>query len=244
MASRFDLDVLADAYVEFLRRHEGRALTSEEAAQVLLAHTEFALTDETLRAPRIVLIASRFPVNVTASCVWLSEMGLSLTLTRVQAYRTAGEVIITVSQQYPTPDVEDFLVAPTRASRRARAATNMPEADWTPEDLQRLADEVNSVTIHVTLDVCSSQPGEWVASETIQGITGRLPAKHRGDYGGFGTTLRTRFQRSNAPFEMKWAAGGTNQQYYRVTPELAAWWRSIRPGVVDEARDTASTTPS
>ena len=74
-----------------------------------------------LRQPRIVLIASAFPPTVTATVVWLSEMGLDLSLVRVQAYRTRREVVLTASQIYPTPDVEDFTVAPVRASaRRAR----------------------------------------------------------------------------------------------------------------------------
>ncbi len=52
--------------------------------------------------------------------------------------------------------------------------------------------------------------------------------KHRGDYGGFGGTLRARFKRSNAPFTVEWAAGGTNQAYYKLDPELAEMWRTVR----------------
>jgi hypothetical protein len=41
-------------------------------------------------------------------------------------------------------------------------------------------------------------------------------------------TLRQRFGRCNAPFEMKWAAGGTNQQYYRLDPQIAEQWNALR----------------
>lgn len=228
MASRFDVDVLADAYATFVRGSEGRALSNDEAAEALRAHTEFAVSDETLRAPRIVIIAGQFPASVTATVVWLNEMGLDITLTRVQAYRTsAADTVITVSQHFPPPDVEDFLVAPIRSARRPATTAPLPQVAWTPEDLAKLLESVPSPTIRATLDLCSARPGEWVASEEIQARTGREPAKHRGDYGGFGVTLRWRFTRSNAPFEVEWAAGGANQAYYRVDPEVAAHWLSL-----------------
>ena len=156
-------------------------------------------------------------------------MGLDLTLVRVQAYRTDAGVIVTVSQHYPPPDVEEFLVAPTRASRRARAATDMPETEWSEADLQRLRDEATNATVHTTMDLCAAASETWVASEEVQAVTSREPAKHRGDYGGFGVTLRTRFKRSNPPFEMKYGAGGTSQQYYRLSSEMATLWLATAP---------------
>jgi hypothetical protein len=45
------------------------------------------LDPDMLRQPRIVLVASAFPPAVTASVVWLSEMGPYVTLVRIQAYR-------------------------------------------------------------------------------------------------------------------------------------------------------------
>jgi hypothetical protein len=239
MASRFDSDTLADAYVEFLRKHQDETLTTEEAVERLAAHVEFGLSDETLRAPKIVLLATQFPSSVTASAVWLSEMGIDITLTRMQAYRTASEVIITVSQHYPPPDVEDFLVAPTRASRRARVP-QLPEVEWTLDDFRRLTAEVDNVTIRATLDLCAEHPGEWVPSEAVQQVTGREPAKHRGDYGGFGITVRSRFDRSNPPFQIKWAAGGSNQQYYTVDLETAEMWRAASQ---EESPDAMSSQP-
>lgn len=228
MASRFDGTVLADTYAEFVRRHDGQTLTSEEALEALSGHSEFGLNDETIRAPRIVLVAGAFPRTVTATAVWLSEMGLDITLTRMQAYRTEHEVVITVSQHYPPPDVEEFLVAPVRASRRTRPAVDLPEVPWTEADLGRLATEVSNVTIHATLDLCASRPGEWVPSDAIQAATGREAAQHRGDYGGFGITLRRRFNRSNPPFQVEWAVEGENQQYYMVTDEIAQLWLTVR----------------
>lgn len=241
MASRFDVDALADAFCDFHRKR-GRTVTEVEAIDELRAHTEYTLSDETLRAPMIILIAGSFPPTVTATAVWLSEMGLDIKLTRVQAYRTPEGVVITVSQHYPPPDVEEFLVAPTRAARRAQQAPALPVEEWTPQDLTRLASEVSNVTIRATLDLCSQRPDEWVSSEEIQAMTSRETAKHRGDYGGFGGTIRARFQRSNTPFEMKWAAGGTNQAYYRLTPEVAKMWHDANSSAVNISPSASSAT--
>lgn len=230
MASRFDMETLADAYVEFQRQHYGKALTNEEAIEALTAHTSYTLTDENFRAPRILLVAGKFPSDVTATSVWLSEMGIDITLVRVQAYRIDNGTIVTVSQHYPPPDVEDFLVAPTRAAQRARTSPELSVVEWSAEDYARLAAEVPNVTILATLDLCSQRPGEWIPSEEVQSQTGRAQNQHRGDYGGFGVTLRTRFKRSNQPFSMQWAAGGTNQQYYMLTPEQADLWRAVSGG--------------
>lgn len=230
MVSRFDIGTLTDAYVEFQRHHDGKSLTNEEAIEILTAHTEYTLTEETLRAPRVLLIAGKFPADVTATSVWLSEMGIDITLVRVQAYRTNAGTIVTVSQHYPPSDVEDFLVAPTRAAQRARTSPELPVVEWSTEDYARLAAEVPNVTILATLDLCSQRPGEWVPSEEVQAQTGRAQNQHRGDYGGFGVTLRTKFKRSNQPFSMQWAAGGTNQQYYMLTPEQADLWKVASGG--------------
>jgi hypothetical protein len=224
MASRFDLDVLVAAHVEFVSQNGGEALTSEQAKDAIHAHTQNTITEETLRSPKIVLVAGSFPPPVAASAVWLSEMGLDITLTQVQAYQLPTGFVITVSQLYPLPEIEDFLVAPTRAARRARDTVQLPTVDWTAEDLERLRTEVADQTIQTTMNLCAAQPGIWIPAEAIQAETGRAPAKHRGDYGGFAITLRSRFTRSNAPFDIGWAAGGTSQQYYKVSDEVAALW--------------------
>lgn len=227
MASRFDVDVLADANASFCRTHRGRTMTSDEAANELFAHTDFTMTDETLRSPRIVIVAGSFPANVTATTVWLSEMGLDITLVRMQAYETAGGVVVTVSQHYPPADGGAFLVAPTRAARKVRTTTELPERQWNIDDLAFLLRDVNNVTVHMTMTLCSERPDEWIAAEEVRAATGRDVMKHRGDYGGFGVTLRARFKRSNAPFEAQYGAGGTSQQYYRVAPEIAEMWLQI-----------------
>jgi hypothetical protein len=184
MASRFDIDVLAEAYAAFSNR-AGTEISQADAEEVLRAHTNYTLSEDTLRAPAIVLIAGSFPNSVSSTAVWLSEIGLDITLIRIQAYRVAEGIIVTVSQHYPPPDVEDFVIAPVRAARRAQAS-QAAVVPWTDEDLGRLSSEVNNVTVLAAMDLCSARPTQWVGSEEIRAMTGREPARHRGDFGGFG----------------------------------------------------------
>lgn len=75
MASRFTAESLASQHARFLASR-GPAVTDDEALNALEEHTEAkSLTVETLRQPRIVLLAASFPPVVTATAVWLREMG-------------------------------------------------------------------------------------------------------------------------------------------------------------------------
>jgi hypothetical protein len=97
MASRFTPDAVAANYAQFLRQR-GITVSDEDAMAQLVEHIGGDLDPDLLRQPRIVLVASGFPATATASVVWLSEMGLDVTLVRIQAYRGQGEqVIVSVS---------------------------------------------------------------------------------------------------------------------------------------------------
>ncbi len=116
MASRFDLERLAEAYAAFLKSRED-VVTDAEALERLNNHAQFAIDSETLRSPRVVLLASSFPHSVTSTAVWLSEMGIDISLVQFQAYRIDDRVLLSVSTLYPIKDVEEFTVAPTRITR-------------------------------------------------------------------------------------------------------------------------------
>lgn len=117
MASRFTQDTLAAEHLKFLRR-TAPATTEEEALARLVAHAgDFNV--EQLRRPRIVIAAGEFPPVVTATAVWLTEMGLDLKLVRIQAYRTEHETVVTVSQLFPPQDMEEFIVSPRVAEVKA-----------------------------------------------------------------------------------------------------------------------------
>lgn len=62
------------------------------------------------------------------------QLGLDVQLRKFQAYRTAQETLVTVSQLYPPPDIEEFVLSPevseqrlerTERQRRQREATTV-----------------------------------------------------------------------------------------------------------------------
>jgi hypothetical protein len=238
-ASRFDSDTLADAYSEFRRNYNGEALSHEEALGRLAEHTESELSDEALRSPRIVLVATEFPTSVTSTAVWLSEMGLDITLTRIQAYRAGQEIVVTVSQHYPPPDAEEFLVAPARRSRRTPSPA-LPEVEWTQEDFSWLSEELDNDTIRATLNLCSARPGEWISAEEVRGVTGLDRPKHNGAHSSFTKTILSKhFKRPNRPFQKDWAVGGGEMSYYMMDARTAEMWRASTKR--DVAGHSAST---
>ncbi len=124
MASRVLPESLAEQYARF---HSARneTVTTEEALADLQSHAP-DLSQITLRKPRIVLLARNFSPIVTASVVWLTEMGLDLALVQISAFRSyvygqSGSdnvPMISVSQIYPTRDVEEFTISPERQLAR------------------------------------------------------------------------------------------------------------------------------
>jgi hypothetical protein len=121
MASRFTVESLAEQYARF-RTGRGLSTSTDEALAELQAHAP-ELSLKSLRQPRIVLLAREYPMVVTASAVWLSEIGLDITLVQFKAYRATAtdshgdshtQVLISVSQLYPVRDVEEFMISPQR----------------------------------------------------------------------------------------------------------------------------------
>lgn len=227
MASRFTPDVVASQYAEFLRRR-GTTVLDEDAMARLVEHVGGDLDPDMLRQPRIVLVASAFPPAVTASVVWLSEMGLNVTLVRIQAYRGQGDhVIVSVSQLYPVPDVEEFTVAPVRASARRARGDDYPELPWDADDLRRFADVVSNPTVRTAMDLCASRPGEWISIRDVETKAGRTRYQARGDLAGLTMMVKRRFARSNWPFSVEWAAGGDENAYYSMDVPTAQMWTNI-----------------
>lgn len=113
MASRFTLESLAETQAQHLSTQD-KTITADQALELLTSHAPDLSTD-TLRTPRIVLMAREFPPSVTASCVWLTEMGLDITLVTFQAYQSGEQTLVTVSQLFPVPDIEDFTITPRQA---------------------------------------------------------------------------------------------------------------------------------
>lgn len=223
MASRFDPDELASAHAAFLKSR-GEDVSEAEALERLESHTGYTMDTESLRTPRVVLMASSFPPTVTATAVWLSEMGVDIALVQFQAYRAGEKVLVSVSNLYPVRDVEEFTVAPTRTGRKASAKPELPDLPWTDDDYRHLAEVVANPTVLATLELCSASPGHWVSIREVEEHADRTQHQARADLAGLTMMVKSRFGRSSWPFESQWEAGGPGQIYYRMSDEHAAMW--------------------
>jgi alkylated DNA nucleotide flippase Atl1 len=120
LVSRFDLGTLAEAHHDFLSRR-GQTSGIDACRQRLLDHVDGEWSPELLQRPRQVIIAADFPKQVTHSVVWLSEMGLDIDLIQVGLWKVDGHVIAGFAKVYPTPEVEEFTLAPARVEGEAAA---------------------------------------------------------------------------------------------------------------------------
>jgi hypothetical protein len=125
--SRMLPESLADHFARFQSRRQ-TPISPEEALAELQAHAP-DLSPESLRRPRIVLLARDFSAVVSASVVWLSEMGLDISLVQISAFRSyiygqsgsSNVPMISVSQLYPVREVEDFTISPERQQAKEAA---------------------------------------------------------------------------------------------------------------------------
>ncbi|MDQ3152975.1 MAG: DUF5655 domain-containing protein [Actinomycetota bacterium] len=115
LVSRFTRDHLVKVHAEYLTRRRGEMVDPETAEAELEEWLEEGaeIIEESLRLPRLVLMATGFPKTVTATVVFLhQQLGLDVRLLAFHAYRTTNEVLLTVSQHYPPPGVEEFVLSP------------------------------------------------------------------------------------------------------------------------------------
>lgn len=78
-----------------------------------------AVSDEKLRHPRIVLIASDFPTSIKSTAVYLyQELDQDVELVQFTAYKTDVETLITFSLLYPPADMADFIIEPQILQQR------------------------------------------------------------------------------------------------------------------------------
>jgi hypothetical protein len=230
MVSRFTEDQLAKLHMEFVNSNspEETRISEEDAVERIASHCASGISSESLLSPRIVILAESFSLTVTASVVWLCEQGLSISLKQYGAYRTtANDTILTVSQVYPLPDAQSFEIVPRLRADRKVSNDDLPQVPWTEDDLLAIL-ENNFPVPQAILTLCAQSPGEWIGTDLVYREAGVDRKGGIGRIAGFGYSVRTRFNRSNAPWEFKWAAGGKSQAYYRLSEELAQKWLNVQ----------------
>jgi len=73
-----------------------------------------------------VIVAEDFRKQVTHTAVWLSEMNLDIDLVQVRMWRVGEQLVASFTKMYPTPEAEEFTLAPARVE--ANAVTERVEA--------------------------------------------------------------------------------------------------------------------
>lgn len=172
LVSRFTREDLDQVHAQYLSRKRGETVSAEEAGAEL---DEWAtVTEETLRVPRIVLMASSFPRTVTATVVFLhQQLGLDVQLLAFQAYRTAEGVLLTVSQHYPPPDVEEFVLSPeVNEAKQQRSAKSSKKREATAVSRLLGADAIEpgaTLTFKCPIASIAEQVEEWIHEEPARG---------------------------------------------------------------------------
>ncbi|MDO5661782.1 MAG: MGMT family protein [Brachybacterium sp.] len=192
MASRFTEADLVTYHARFLSQRAGTTVSEDVARAALVDHAG-ELDPEQLRQPRIVLVAASFTTPTSASVVWLTEMGLDITMQRVQAYRHGEDgVLVTVSQLFPVPDVEEFTISPQRAEAQQSKArqTRKRERSTVGRLLQsKLIPDGTVLTLSPTTEVdqeTRERVLEWVSEDPRRGRATWVndPKPLRWDYDG------------------------------------------------------------
>ncbi|MFJ5233157.1 hypothetical protein ACIQBJ_25085 [Kitasatospora sp. NPDC088391] len=129
LASRFTEEDLARQHAVFLGKR-GKKADAGSALDLLRAHCGGELDPLVLKRPRLILTAANFAAPVTASAVWLNEMGVDVKLVQVRLWTAEAAAppadvpdVLTISTLYPAPGTEEIIIAGARAERSTTAGT-------------------------------------------------------------------------------------------------------------------------
>lgn len=115
-ASRLDPQTLSEMHARQLRR-EGQHIAEDVALHRLVVHTGQALDPAKLAQTRIVLLTEHVTSALGTTVMWLDEMGLDITLQRLQAYQFGDQSLLIVSRAFPPEPVTEFQTARPRHLR-------------------------------------------------------------------------------------------------------------------------------
>jgi hypothetical protein len=223
MVSRLKPDDIADLYARTETQH-GRETDADSALTELT--TKKLMTTESIRHPRIVLVASDFPASVTAAVVWLNEQGVDISLIRFRAYRLGEQVVVHFSRLFPVPDVEEFTIG--RRTDQSSIVLADPGAPWDEAGLRRLAEQGNVTTLAL-LDLCAIENAVPVGVIDVANHAAVPTTSVRAQLAGLTMRLKNPkygFAQNTWPVDIEWLPGGVAS--YTMDPALGAIWRRIR----------------
>ena len=172
LVSRFTREDVDKVHAQFLTRKRGEQVSVETAAAEL---DEWAtINEDSLRVPRMMLMASSFPRTVTATIVFLhQQLGLDVQLLAFQAYRTDDRVLLTVSQHYPPPDIEEFVLSPevVEAKQQRTAKSSKKREATTVSRLigAEVIEDGAPLTFRSPFQNITPQVDAWIAADPLRG---------------------------------------------------------------------------
>jgi hypothetical protein len=224
MVSRLEPADVAELYAAHRRMH-GEEMDAESALTTLT--TERLLNEETIRRPRIVLVASDFPASVTASVVWLNEQGVDISLIRFRPYRLeSGQIVVSFSRLYPIPDVEEFTIGRRQDKPSQPVGIGAP---WDRVSLSRLCEQGNPTTLAL-LDLCAMDDRAGrIGVKEVAAHAHVSEGSVRGQLAGLTMRLKNPkygFEQNVWPVNIEWLPGGVAS--YSMPSDLAELWRNVR----------------
>lgn len=191
--------------------------------------TQWLLTSDSIRNPRVVLIAADFPPVVTSAALWLNERGVDLSLVKFRAYEVGGQNLVTFSRILPVLSAEAFSISRSTGATAALAAELDAGPPWDAESLSRFG-RYENVSARTLLDLLARAEGQPVSAQTVIEEAGITVGAFRGQLAGVTMYLRNTKKygmQQNVPlWQITWLSGGVAS--YTLSEELAAAWSAIR----------------
>lgn len=98
---------------------------------------------------------------------------------------------------------------------------------WTADKIATVADATSYQGVLALLDALAEQPGTWVAKSEVEDERDIRPIQLRNELGAFSKLMNRQFGAQSWPMEWRKKAGA---YYYRMDPQIAAWWIAARDG--------------
>ncbi len=236
MVSRLTIKDVAELYAK-AETQRGHEMDVDSALAKLT--TMGSMTAESIRRPKIVLVASDFPAPVTATVVWLNEQGVDISLIRFRAYQLGDQTVVSFSRLFPVPDVEEFTIG--RRTDQSSVVSIEPGELWDAAGLARLAEQGNATTLAL-LDLCAMEDAVPVNVLEVASRAEVTAGAVRGQLAGLTMRLKNPnygFRQNTWPVEVEWLPGGLAS--YTMDPGLGALWRAMRPQTETATQDETVT---
>ena len=205
------VDDLVELYVAHRLRH-GEELTEAEARDVFAEHAADIDDLDDDEKPRIILVATDFPVGVTATCLWLREnYELDISCIQLVPYELHGRLLIASSVLIPLPEASAYTVKRDRKRQRSKSRQRI---DW---------DTVKDI-------VASIPPGHWMSYQDVALAAGGSP----GAAMALGTGLRNRDDIVDGVFRVLNRKGKVSTRWQAKHQDLPQDPAAVRARLEDE----------